>query len=67
VLVAPAYLLVDRYLSMNSIEPLLWMGCALVLIRIIQSGNLERRVRRSWTLHVVARARRGDQTSCEAS
>lgn len=39
VLVAPGYLAVDSYLSMNSIEPLLWMGCALVLIRIIKSGN----------------------------
>jgi hypothetical protein len=40
VLVAPGYLAVDSYLSMNSIEPLLWMGCALVLIRIIKSGNV---------------------------
>jgi len=40
VLVAPGYLLVDSYLSMNSVEPLLWMGCALVLIRIIKSGNV---------------------------
>jgi len=41
VLVAPGYLLVDSYLSMNSVEPLLWMGCALVLIRIIKSGNVK--------------------------
>jgi hypothetical protein len=40
VLVAPGYLLVDSYLSMNSVEPLLWMGCALVLIHIIKSGNV---------------------------
>ena len=40
VLVAPGYLAVDSYLSMNSVEPLLWMGCALVLIRIIRSGNV---------------------------
>jgi hypothetical protein len=39
VLVAPAYLAFDSYLSMNSVEPLLWMGCTLVLIRIIHSGN----------------------------
>lgn len=39
VLVAPAYLGFDSYLSMNSIEPLLWMGCALTVIRIIQTGN----------------------------
>jgi len=40
VLVAPGYLAVGSYLSMNSVEPLLWMGCALVLIRIIKSGNI---------------------------
>jgi len=40
VLVAPGYLFVDSYLSMNAVEPLLWMGCALVLIRIIKSGNV---------------------------
>ncbi len=40
VLVAPGYLAVDSYLSMNSVEPLLWMGCVLVLIRIIRSGNV---------------------------
>jgi 4-amino-4-deoxy-L-arabinose transferase-like glycosyltransferase len=39
VVVSPAYLLVSTYLSMNSIEPLLWMGCALVLIRLIKTGN----------------------------
>jgi hypothetical protein len=40
VVVAPGYLFIDSYLSMNSVEPLLWMGCALVLIRIIRSGNV---------------------------
>jgi hypothetical protein len=39
VALAPGYLLVSSYLSMNSIEPLVWMGCALVLIRIIRTGN----------------------------
>jgi 4-amino-4-deoxy-L-arabinose transferase-like glycosyltransferase len=39
VVVSPAYLLMSTYLSMNSIEPLLWMGCALVLIRLIKTGN----------------------------
>lgn len=39
VAVAPGYLAFDSYLSMNSVEPLFWMGCALILIRIIQSGN----------------------------
>lgn len=39
VLVAPFYLSFGSYLSMNSIEPLLWMGCALVLIRIIRTRD----------------------------
>lgn len=39
VLVAPIVLGFDSYLSMNSIEPLIWMGCALLVIRMIQSGN----------------------------
>jgi hypothetical protein len=39
VVVAPAYLAFDSYLSMNSIEPLLWMGCALLVIRMIRSGD----------------------------
>ncbi len=39
VLVAPFYLAFDAYLSMNSIEPLLWMGCAAILIRMIKTGN----------------------------
>lgn len=36
---APGYLLASSFLSMNSIEPLLWMGCALVLLRIIRTGD----------------------------
>src|SRR5215469_16857920 len=40
VLVAPFYLSFGSYLSMNSIEPLLWMGCALLLIQIIQTGDM---------------------------
>ncbi len=36
---APGDLLAGSYLSMNSIEPLLWMGCALVLVRMIRTGN----------------------------
>lgn len=39
VLVAPIYLGFDSYLSMNSVEPLIWMGCALLVIRMIQTGN----------------------------
>jgi len=41
VLLAPFYLSFDSYLSMNSIEPLLWMGCALMLIRMIRTGELK--------------------------
>ena len=39
VVVAPVYLAFDSYLSMNSIEPLIWMGCALVLMRMIRTGD----------------------------
>ena len=39
VLIAPGFLAFDSYLSMNSIEPLIWMGCALILIRIIKMEN----------------------------
>ncbi len=39
VLVSPAYLVVDNFLSMNAVEPLFWMGCIAVLIRILQTGN----------------------------
>ncbi len=40
VLLAPFNLSFGSYLSMNSIEPLLWMGCALILIRMVQTGEL---------------------------
>ncbi|HYM60972.1 MAG TPA: glycosyltransferase family 39 protein [Thermoanaerobaculia bacterium] len=39
VLVAPLNLAVCSYLSMNSIEPLAWMGCAFVMIKILKSGD----------------------------
>jgi len=39
VLLAPGFLGADAFLSMNPFEPLLWTGCALILIRIIKSGN----------------------------
>lgn len=38
-LVAPGYLVFCSYLSMNSIEPLIWGGCALVVIRIINTRD----------------------------
>ncbi len=40
VLLAPFYLSFGSYLSMNSIEPLLWMGCAMIVIRMIQTGEV---------------------------
>jgi 4-amino-4-deoxy-L-arabinose transferase-like glycosyltransferase len=39
VLTASIYLYVHSYLSMNSVEPLIWMGCAWVLIRMIKTRN----------------------------
>ena len=39
VLLTPFYLNFGDYLSMNSIEPLLWMGCVLVIIRMIKTGD----------------------------
>jgi 4-amino-4-deoxy-L-arabinose transferase-like glycosyltransferase len=36
ILFAPGYLLVCSYLCMNSLEPLIWGGCALVIIRMIK-------------------------------
>lgn len=39
ILAAPAFLGLHNLLSMNAFEPLFWMGCAYVLIRIIQTGN----------------------------
>jgi len=38
-LLAPGFLALDHFLSMNAFEPLLWMGCALLVIRIIRTGN----------------------------
>jgi len=38
-LLAPGILALDHILSMNAFEPLLWMGCALLVIRIIRTGD----------------------------
>jgi 4-amino-4-deoxy-L-arabinose transferase-like glycosyltransferase len=38
-LVAPAILATDSLLTMNAFEPLFWMGCAYLLIRIVKTGN----------------------------
>jgi hypothetical protein len=39
VLAAPVYMFFCTYLSMNSIEPVVWTGCALVLVRMIQTRD----------------------------
>jgi hypothetical protein len=39
VLIAPGILAVDSLLSMNAFEPLFWIGCLLVLARIVRTGN----------------------------
>lgn len=39
VLLTPVNLVMDDLLSMNSIEPLFWMGCVYVLIRMIRTGD----------------------------
>jgi hypothetical protein len=39
VLVAPGFLASDSLLTMNAFEPLFWLGCAYLLIRIIKTGN----------------------------
>ena len=39
VLVAPGCLLANHLLTMNAFEPLFWMGCAWLLIRMIKTSN----------------------------
>jgi hypothetical protein len=39
VIVMPIYLGIDSILTMNAFEPLFWMGCVYLLIRIIQTGQ----------------------------
>lgn len=38
-LVAPIRLAIDGLMTMNAFEPLYWMGCVLVLVRIVCTGN----------------------------
>ena len=38
-LVAPGILVGDSLLTMNAFEPLFWMGCAWLLIRMVKTGN----------------------------
>jgi hypothetical protein len=39
-LLAPGILVFNNYLSMNAFEPLFWMGCAWLLLRMIRTGNV---------------------------
>lgn len=39
VLIAPVYLAIDGFLSMNSFEPLFWMGCMLALILMVRGAS----------------------------
>jgi hypothetical protein len=39
VLIAPIYLTFDSFFSMNSFEPVFWMACAAIVLRILNGGN----------------------------
>ena len=39
VLLSPAVLVMDNFLSMNAFEPLFWMGCIWVVARILRTGD----------------------------
>jgi len=39
VLVSPVRLAIDSFLSMNALEPLFWIGCAAVLVHLLQGGD----------------------------
>jgi hypothetical protein len=39
VLLAPGFLIEDSLMTMNAFEPLFWMGCILVVARILRTGN----------------------------
>ena len=39
ILLAPGMMALDHFLTMNAFEPLFWMGCAWLVIRMIQTGN----------------------------
>ena len=38
-LLAPAYLAFDSFLSMNAFEPLIWLLCAWIAIRIVKGAD----------------------------
>ena len=39
ILLCPAVLVLDNFLSMNAFEPLFWMGCIWVVARILRTGD----------------------------
>ena len=39
VLIAPVYLGIDSFLSMNSFEPVFWMGCLIAILLIVRGGS----------------------------
>ena len=39
IFLAPGFMALDHFLTMNAFEPVIWMGCAYVVIRIIRTGN----------------------------
>jgi Dolichyl-phosphate-mannose-protein mannosyltransferase len=39
ILLCPSILVMDNLLTMNAFEPLYWTGCALVIARILRTGN----------------------------
>jgi hypothetical protein len=39
ILLSPAVLVLDNFLSMNAFEPLFWMGCIWVVARILHTGD----------------------------
>jgi hypothetical protein len=39
VLLSPAVVVMDNFLSMNAFEPLFWMGCIWVVARILRTGD----------------------------
>ena len=39
VMAAPLYLGIDHLLSMNAFEPLFWMGCALIVLKILNGAS----------------------------
>jgi hypothetical protein len=47
-LLCPIYLTMDNFLSMNAFEPVLWMLCVAIALRIIRTGN-----QRLWLLFGV--------------